>query len=84
MLHGKWTNLNFLYIKWELVELECEDDKHLNSYIKSRSSKDLDLSTDPNSLIIMEGQNGAILKIVLKTGTNIIKAFLWISMHNTL
>jgi hypothetical protein len=36
----------------------------------------LDLSTDPNSLIIMEGQNGAILKIVLKTGTNIIKAFL--------
>jgi hypothetical protein len=32
----------------------------------------------------MEGQNGAILIIVLKMATNIIKAFLQISMHNTL
>lgn len=84
MLHGEWTNINFLFIEWEFIELECEDDKHLNSYIKSKSPKDLDLSTYPNSLILMEGQNDAISKIVFKMATNIIKAFLWISKHNTL
>jgi hypothetical protein len=84
LLRGNWTNINFHFVKWEFVELECEDDKHLNSYIKSRPSKDLDLSTNPNNLIIMEGQNGAILIIVLKMATNIIKVFLQISMHDTL
>ncbi len=84
MLHGKWTNIIFLFVECKLIELECEDDKHLNSYIKSRSSKDLDQSTYPNSFILMEGQNGAILRIVLKMATNIIRAFLLILMHNTL